>query len=143
MFFQTGADGGGAEFGGEQEEEAAADGPPAAEQMHTVRLEKGAGGIGCKVDRRNAVVGLSPGGAALCGKQGPFGRPASSRHTYTRLTSTRTTATRTTAIPTGAAEKAGLRQGDVVWAVDGKDLAPGERLAVRLGSDGAHSDPDP
>ena len=97
MFFQTGADGGSAAFGGEEEE---ADGPPAAEQMHTVRLVKGAAGIGCKVDRRNAVIGLTPGGAA---------------------------------------EKAGLREGDVVWAVDGRDLAPGERLATRLGSDGTHT----
>jgi hypothetical protein len=36
MFFQTGADGGGAAFGGE-EEGAEVDGPPAAEQMHTVQ----------------------------------------------------------------------------------------------------------
>ena len=35
----------------------------------------------------------------------------------------------------GAAEKAGLRVGDVVWKVDGQDLPPGTRLASAIGGD--------
>ena len=31
-----------------------------------VRLVKGAGGIGLKVDRTNVVIGLTAGGAAMC-----------------------------------------------------------------------------
>ena len=61
--------------------------------MHTIRLSKGEGGLGFKVDKRNAIIGLTAGGAA---------------------------------------ERAGLRVGDVAWAVNGEALEAGERLASRL-----------
>ena len=61
--------------------------------MHTIRLSKGEGGLGFKVDKRNVIIGLTAGGAA---------------------------------------ERAGLRVGDVAWAVNGEALEAGERVASRL-----------
>ena len=39
----------------------------------------------------------------------------------------------------GAAERAGVRVGDVVWEVDGRPLRPGERLAQRVGESSKRS----
>ena len=59
--------------------------------MHTIRLSKGKGGLGFKVDKRNAIIGLTAGGAA---------------------------------------ERAGLRVGDVAWAVNGEALEAGKLFDV-------------
>ena len=73
---------------------AAAARPPAANQLHRIKLSKGeTGGLGMKVDKENAVIGVTA----------------------------------------GAAERAGVRVGDVVWEVDGCSSA-GERLAQVIDS---------
>ena len=95
MFSSFGTDGAQGGFGGggggDGGDGGGGMGPPAASQMHRVKLVKAdAGGLGLKVDKENAVIAVTAGGAA---------------------------------------EKAGVRVGDVVWEVDGSVLSPGERLA--------------
>ena len=58
--------GGGSPFGGgEEEEEESGPAAPAASQLHTAKLTKlASGGFGLRVDKENAIIALTPGGAA-------------------------------------------------------------------------------
>merc|ERR1719327_1124295 len=112
MFFQTGADGG-QQFGGFSGGGFGGGGP--AEEEAPVRAPPPASAL-------HAVV-VHKGNAQVQG----LGMKVDAANAVVAVTRN------------GAAERAGVRVGDVVWEVDGRALRPGERLAQRVGESSKRS----
>ena len=114
MFFQTGADGG-QQFGGFSGGGFGGGGGPGGEEEAPVRAPPPASAL-------HTVV-VHKGNAQVQG----LGMKVDAANAVVAVTRH------------GAAERAGVRVGDVVWEVDGRALRPGERLAQRVGESSKRS----